>query len=125
MDEGYTVDIIYLDFAKVFDEVKHRFLLTEMKSFGLGLESIRRWRTLGVHSNAQWWSAELREGPLLLLLFVNDLHDVLEPLTLLFADDVKLVAWRTQNMDLHSSFTATWDWSKKWNLRSILPNATI
>ncbi len=36
MDEGYTVDEIYLDFAKDFDSVKHRFLLSKIKSFGLG-----------------------------------------------------------------------------------------
>ncbi len=55
-------------------------------------------------------------GPLLLLLFVNDLLDVLEAMTLLFADDVKLVAQRTQNLNLHGSRTAAWDWSKKWDL---------
>ncbi len=36
MDEGYTVDIICLDFAKVFDSEKHRFLLAKMMSFDLG-----------------------------------------------------------------------------------------
>ncbi len=51
-------------------------------------------------------------GPLLILLFVNDL----QALTLLFADDVKLVAPRTQNMNLHSFLMAAWDWSLKWNL---------
>ncbi len=48
------------------------------------VESTRRWRTLGSHSNAQWCSPR---HPLLLLLFVNDSPDVLEALTLLFADD--------------------------------------
>ncbi len=53
--------------------------------------------------------------PLLFLLFVNDFPDVLEALTLLFADYVKMVT-RTQDMNLHSSLAATWDWSKKWDL---------
>ncbi len=56
-------------------------------------------------------------GPLLILLFVNDLPDVLETLTLLFADDVKMVTQQSQSMNLHSSLTAAWDWSKKWDLR--------
>ncbi len=55
-------------------------------------------------------------GPLLFLLFMNDLPDVLEALPLLFSDDVKMVTRRSQSMDLHSSLTATWDWSKKWDL---------
>ncbi len=35
---------------------------------------------------------------------------------LLFADDVNMVTPRTQNMNLHSSLLATWDWSQKWDL---------
>ncbi len=47
--------------------------------------------------------------PLLFLLFVNDLPDVLETMTLLFADDVKMVTRRSQSMSLHSSLAAAWD----------------
>ncbi len=54
-------------------------------------------------------------GPLLFLLFVNGLPDVLEALTLLFADDVKLVSRWTQNMNLHSSLTVALDWWEKWD----------
>ncbi len=36
MDEDHTVDVIYLDFAKAFDSVNHRFLLAKMKAFGIG-----------------------------------------------------------------------------------------
>ncbi len=50
------------------------------------------------------------------LLFVNGLPDVLETLTLLFADDVKMVTRRSQNMNLHGSLTIVWDWAKKWGL---------
>ncbi len=50
-------------------------------------------------------------GPLLFLLFVNDLPNVLEALALLFADDVKTVTRRTQNMNLHNSLIAAWDLS--------------
>ncbi len=32
MDEGHTVDLVYLDFAKAFDSVDHRFLLAKLKS---------------------------------------------------------------------------------------------
>ncbi len=41
--------------------------------------------------------------PIVFLLFVNDLPDALEALTLLFADDVKMITWRTQNINLLSS----------------------
>ncbi len=55
-------------------------------------------------------------GPLLFLLFVNNLSDFHNALTLLFEGHVKMVARRTENMSLHSPLTATWDWSKKWDL---------
>ncbi len=41
--------------------------------------------------------------PIVFLLFVNDLPDALEALVLLFADDVKMVTQRTQNISLLSS----------------------
>ncbi len=49
-------------------------------------------------------------------VFVNDPPDALEALTLLFADDDKMVPSQTQNMNLHISLIAAWDWSKKWDL---------
>ncbi len=65
-------------------------------------------------------------GPLLVFLFANDLPEVLEALTLLFVDDVKMVTWRSQSINLHRSFTAAWDWSfLHGTYRTILPNATF
>ncbi len=60
-------------------------------------------------------------GPLLFLLFVNDLPGVLEALALLFADDVKMVTRRTLNMNLHGFLTGRINGA----CRSILPNANI
>ncbi len=34
MDEEHTVDLVYLDFAKAFDSLNHRFLLAKVKSSG-------------------------------------------------------------------------------------------
>ncbi len=53
-------------------------------------------------------------GQFLFLLSVNDLPDVLEELTLLFVDDVKMVTRRTQNMNLYKSLTAALDCSTKF-----------
>ncbi len=33
LDEGDTVDIVYLNFAKAFDSVNHRLLLTKLKCY--------------------------------------------------------------------------------------------
>ncbi len=35
LDEGHTVDLVYVDFAKAFESVNHRFLLPKLKSSGI------------------------------------------------------------------------------------------
>ncbi len=42
VDEGHTVDVIYLDFDMAFDSVNHRFLLAKRKPFGVG-DAIVQW----------------------------------------------------------------------------------
>ncbi len=102
-----------------------------MKSFGLG-DVVVRWikaylsgRVSRVHGGREYSGAIPMHsgvpqgsviGPLLFLLFVNDLPDFLETLTLLFADDVKMVTRLSQSKNLRSSLTTAWDWSKKWDL---------
>ncbi len=102
-----------------------------MKSFGLD-DVVVRWNEAylfcrdsreqvgGKHSEAIPMHSGVPQGsvigPLLFLLFVNALPDVLETLTLLFADDVKMVTRRSQSMNLCSFLFAAWDWSKKLDL---------
>ncbi len=35
MDDGNTADVVYLDFAKAFDSINHRFLLANFESFDM------------------------------------------------------------------------------------------
>ncbi len=35
LEEGHTAELVYLDFAKAFDSVNHRFLLAKLKSSGI------------------------------------------------------------------------------------------
>ena len=41
-EDGRTVDIIYLDFQKAFDQVLHRKLLNKVESHGIS-DHIHRW----------------------------------------------------------------------------------
>ena len=108
MDNGYGVDAISLDYRKAFDSVSHRKLLEKLKLIGLNknllqwLEQFLTTRTVRVKvrgSFSEWMRVlsgvpqGLMIGPLLFLLFVNDLPDWVVSCFKMFVDDTKL--WRT------------------------------
>ena len=35
VDEGHSIDVVYLDFAKAFDKVPHQRLLAKLKAAGI------------------------------------------------------------------------------------------
>ena len=48
VDEGHSVDVLYLDFSKAFDKVPHARLIDKLASVGIGgpvLQWIRAWLT--------------------------------------------------------------------------------
>ena len=105
VDEGAPVDVIYLDFQKAFDKVPHKRLLSKLKAHGIGSSTInwigswldgRRQRVVleGEYSN---WKPVLSGvpqgsvlGPLLFLIYINDLDDGIDSKLLKFADDTNI-----------------------------------
>ncbi len=55
-------------------------------------------------------------GPVLFMIFINDLEDELTCNHLFFSDDVKLIAPRSQQLKLRSSTQQALSWSRRWDL---------
>ena len=105
LKEGYGLDVIYLDYRKAFDTVPHQKLITKLNSIGLTgkllvwLEDFLCARKMKVQVNGSLsdWLQVLSGvpqgsvlGPLLFLLYVNDLPDWIKAEIKMFADDTKL-----------------------------------
>ena len=105
MDEGKAVDVVYMDFSKAFDKVPHGRLVRKMQSLGIHagvVNWIRHWlngrsqRVVVEDSYSEWRPVTSRVpqgsvlGPLLFVIYINDLDDNVANWISKFADDTKI-----------------------------------
>ena len=99
------VDLIYLDFQKAFDKVPHQRLIRKLKSHCMGnsiINWVEQWLTerrqrVVVEGEVSSWKSVLSGvpqgsvlGPILFLVYINDVEEGVTGKILKFADDTKL-----------------------------------
>ena len=105
LEEGGSIDVVYMDLMKAFDTVPHHRLLCKLEAYGIQGKVLawirsfligRRQRVV-VSGQKSDWSAVTSGvpqgsvlGPILFLVYVNDLPTCVRSGTKLFADDTKL-----------------------------------
>ena len=137
VDEGHSVDVIYLDFSKAFDKVPHERLLSKMKSAGIDgnfLAWIRDWlsnrkQRVVLNGLSSTWKSVMSGvpqgsvlGPVLFLIYVNDIDNALSTVLSVifkFADDAKLLHV-VENVTHQENFQQDLDhlqlWAVEWQM---------
>jgi ribonuclease P/MRP protein subunit RPP40 len=130
-----NADVIYLDFSKAFDKVDHKILLKKLSSFGIG-GNLLRWINSFLSGSKQYVVVERLEsgtiivlsgvpqgtvlGPLLFLLYINDMEEVVKHCLLkIFADDSKLHKKIRSHLDrllLQQDLESVFTWASENNM---------
>ena len=130
-----VIDVIYLNFSKAFDTVPHQRLLKKLEDYGI-IGKIHKWikaflneRTQQVVVNGSFSSpAKVLSGipqgtvlgPILFIIYINDLLDNISSKGLKFADDTKIFRQITSKQDstlLQTDMNLLEEWAKNWKLK--------
>ena len=124
------------DFSKAFDSVPHQRLLKKMESLGITGNTLTwvkaflsdRQQCVRVEDKLSIWINVISGipqgsvlGPILFVIFINDMPDMVESMCQLFADDAKIfrnvhIRDEASNLKLQKDLDNLYQWSQKWQL---------
>ena len=131
-DENNQIDTVYVDIKKAFDTVPHRRLLLKLKNYGFEGEilkwiedflSNRRQRVIINGKSSEWKNVTSGIpqgsvlGPVLFIIYVNDMEDSLQSFCKVFADDSKIYApvnSRADQEKLQTDLLKLSRWCRLW-----------
>ena len=134
IEAGSSVDALYLDFKKAFDAVPHQRLLSKLDNYGIA-GNLKKWIASFLEDRQQQvvvrgctspWSSVISGvpqgsvlGPILFILYINDLPGAVNRSVKIFADDTKIyrnVSPSSGSAELQRDLKAVTSWSEKWQL---------
>jgi ribonuclease P/MRP protein subunit RPP40 len=135
LDEGQPVDVVYLDFAKAFDKVPFCRLFKKLEAHGIGdqvLEWVKKWlygrrQRVSVNKTFSEWGEVTSGvpqgsvlGPVLFLVYINDIDLGLISKLSKFADDSKLcknICTEADRDVLQQDLDRLVKWSQQWQMK--------
>ena len=134
LEDGGSLDCIYMDFRKAFDTVPYQRMQTKLTRYGIK-GKVHRWisdylfnrkHQVIVNGESSKWAPVTSGipqgsvlGPLLFTIYINDLPKETKSPTFLFADDTKLFQRMKDATDqevLQDDLNKLKAWSDKWQL---------
>jgi hypothetical protein len=129
MDKGNLIGMVLLDLQKAFDTVDHTILLMKLESLGLGQDILRWFRSyLSERQQLVDVSGTFSEpckitcgvpqgsilGPLLFLIYVNDMPAVVKNKLLLYADDSAILVSGKSRASIEKDLTEDLEMVNNW-----------
>ena len=143
MDHQRQVDVILLDFSKAFDNVPHQRLLKKLKYYGKSnniYSWIETWLTRrsqcvvlnGISSHPVPVQSGVPQGtvlgPLMVLLYINDISKNIHSQLRLFADDCllyRVINTEQDTLQLQQDHDLLSNWAETWQLKFNINKCTI
>ena len=143
LSDKESFDLLLLDFEKAFDKVSHSRLSIKLTGHGISGKllawlnsflSNRKQRVILGEFLSEWakvnsgviqWSVL---GPILFIIFINDLIDQIKNSPKVFADDTKIISKineLNQENNLQADINNVLDWKKTWLMRLNLEKCKV
>jgi hypothetical protein len=135
LTEGIDTDAIYLDYAKAFDKVDHKLLLSKLQRYGFDNKLIKwiesflsdRQQTVVLDGHHSYITTILSGvpqgtvlGPILFILFINDMELCVKHSTVrFFADDTRIskhIKSEASVVELQEDLNSVISWASKNNM---------